>query len=219
MNEGPTEEVVLAALGGDSRAAQIVDERLDKVRARGDREATSRLLDPVARAAANGSEPAITLLLALVDGHQLAHPFIRTVLSDPQQIEDAAQETLLAIYRGIASFEGRSHFTTWLYPVAVNAARQLARRERRQPAPDGTELPELDLGVRRVSSIIAGRATLDALISELPPEFRAVLVMREVEHLSYQEIADQLGIDIGTVKSRLRRSRERVAARLADAAR
>ena len=101
----------------------------------------------------------------------------------------------------------------------MNVARQVARRERRQPLPDGTALPDLDPGLRRVSSVIAGRATLDASIAELPPEFRAVLVMREVEHHSYQEIADGLGIDMGTVKSRLRRARERVAARLADAAR
>jgi RNA polymerase sigma-70 factor (ECF subfamily) len=138
------------------------------------------------------------------------------------EIEDIAQDTFLKAYRRLDSFQQESSFSTWLYRIAVNTALDFLKRVGRNPV-RAVEDPELsaepahalpgsgvaiaapDARMRREE---VARITQEVL-DELPEIFRTVLVLRELEELSYQEMAEVLGISIGTVESRLFRARAR----------
>lgn len=204
-----------AAIGGDAGAADRIDTLIDRAKRERDYDAINEVLDPIAGAAAGGDEHALALLVGLVDSNCLAHGGIRRILLDPDQIEDAAQETLLSVVRGIGSFEGRSSFSTWLFGIALNSARQMVRRDSRRPQTstldDTLVAPS---GVGRLSSIVSSRADIEAAIASLPDQHREILTLREIDQLSYDEIADHLGVGLGTVKSRLARAREQAASSL-----
>lgn len=210
------ERLVTAACAGSPAAVDEVDGLVERHRLDRDWAALEVVLGPVARRAAEGDRGALGLLLGLVDGHALAHGAIRRVLVAEHEVEEAAQEVLVTLARRIDRFEGRSRFTTWLWTVARNEARMLVRRGARHAAPRDDLDVAIPAGVRRMSSIIATRATLEDAIAALPDEFREALVLREVEQLSYDEIAARLDVPMGTVKSRIRRGRERVAESLAS---
>lgn len=169
------------------------------------------VLDGLAAAGAQGSRPAVELLVELVHRHRLAHPAITTVLVDPADVDDAAQLTLIAVVERIDSFQGRSRFQTWLRAIARNEALQILRRKRRKSEPSGQEVPELDRFVRRLSSVVADQQAVQRALDRLAEPYREVLVLRELEQLGYDEIAARLGVPIGTVRSRLARAREQLA--------
>ena len=130
---------------------------------------------------------------------------------------DATQEALIAIARGIRRFDGRAAFSTWAYRVATNACLDELRRRKRRAVPG---LPD-DLGVGEVGAaaavaieILPDRLAIDAALAELPEEFRAAVVLRDLCDLDYAEIADALGIPPGTVRSRIARGRAQLARRL-----
>ncbi len=130
---------------------------------------------------------------------------------------DATQEALIAIARGIRRFDGRAAFTTWAYRVATNACLDELRRRRRRPAPG---LPD-DLGQGEVATtaalaidVVADRLAIDAALQELPEDFRAAVVLRDLCDLDYAEIAEVLAIPPGTVRSRIARGRAQLARRL-----
>lgn len=133
---------------------------------------------------------------------------------------DATQDALISIARGIRRFDGRAAFTTWAYRVATNASLDELRRRRRRPDPG---LPDdLDPGgpqlAPRPSGAIEGvaeRMAVDDALAELPEEFRAPVVLRDLCDLDYAEIAEVLGIPPGTVRSRIARGRAHLA-RLLD---
>lgn len=199
------------AADGDRRSVVAVDLAIDRARAKGDWQGVNAALQPIALAAGSGDDEALSLLLGLIDGHRLALPAIQRFLSDDFQIEEAAQSTLVAAARGIGGFEGRSRFTSWLYVVASNEARQLIRRESRKPVPVETSEPRIEPGLRHMSSILVDRMRIEAAIGAVDEPYRTALRMREMDGLSYDEIADRLGVQPGTVKSRIARGRERVA--------
>jgi RNA polymerase sigma-70 factor (ECF subfamily) len=173
-------------------------------------------LGPLARTAAGGSDEALERLLYLVDRCRLAYPPIWSVLSDPDLVEDAAQEAVVAVTRGIQTFRGESRFTTWLYRVARNAA-MATLRGARSDAPL-SEVPEPLSGMTRsLSSIVTDRVALDRAIEALPSEFRDALTLRERDQLQYEEIATRLGVPIGTARSRISRARARLATSLREA--
>ncbi|MEM7271744.1 MAG: sigma-70 family RNA polymerase sigma factor [Actinomycetota bacterium] len=205
-------DLVEAAVDGDHRALATLDDVLDGLVAAKNWAAVNEILDPLAAAAA-GSPAAMTALLTMIDNHRLAHGPIMTILLDQAQIEDAVQDTLTIVARRIGSFEGRSRFTTWLYPVAKNAARQVLRSEQRHRTID-SELPELDPALRRLSSVVTDRGVLEQAIAELPDPFREVVELREIHHLTYLEIGEHLGLEVGTVKSRLNRGKAMARQRL-----
>jgi RNA polymerase sigma-70 factor (ECF subfamily) len=129
---------------------------------------------------------------------------------------DATQEALLAIVRGLPRFDGRSAFSTWSYRVATNACLDELRRRRRRPDLD---LPDDDalLGpdpVALIDELVVGELTIDAALQELPPDFRAAVVLRDVCALDYAEIGEVLGVPPGTVRSRIARGRAMLATRL-----
>jgi len=134
------------------------------------------------------------------------------VTGHPEDALDATQEALLAVTRGVHRYDGRSAFTTWLYRVATNAALDEVRRRNRRPLP----LDPASDGATRVSpgsveSVVSARIDVDAALAGLSPEFRAAVVLRDLCDLDYGEIAEALGVPIGTVRSRIARGRAAIA--------
>jgi RNA polymerase sigma-70 factor (ECF subfamily) len=175
-----------------------------------------REVGPLARAAAGGSDEALERLLYVVDRCRLAYPPLWAVLSDPDLVDDAAQETVVAVTRGIQTFRGDSRFTTWLYRVARNAA-MATLRQARADAPLSEASEQLSGMTRSLSSIVTDRVALDRAIDALPSEFRVALTLRERDQLQYEEIATRLGVPIGTARSRISRARARLATSLREA--
>ncbi len=133
------------------------------------------------------------------------------MLADPDDALDATQEALLAISRGIARFDGRAKFTTWLYRVATNAALDEARRRKRRPVPLDV-LPEPPERAPGIADAVADRLDIDAAFALIPAEFRTAVALRDLSGLDYAEIAAVLDIPPGTVRSRIARGRAALAA-------
>lgn len=148
------------------------------------------------------------------------------MLNNQAEIEDIAQETFIKAYRALPQFRGESAFYTWLYRIAINTARNwLSSNQRKMLVPDTFETKEgetfsqsdnlIDIDTpesRMVSSEIA--QTVNKAIEDLPEDLRMAIVLREIEGLSYEEIAQAMECPIGTVRSRIFRAREAIAARL-----
>jgi RNA polymerase sigma-70 factor, ECF subfamily len=129
-----------------------------------------------------------------------------------QDAEDVAQQVYLQVFRQIHQFSGDSSFGTWLYRVTVNEAMQHLRRSRRRRFAILNWEPEDRKPDRGQQSEV--RELLDFAFAAIEPELRSVFVLREVEHLSYEEIGAALGIPMGTVASRLSRARHDLQERL-----
>ena len=166
-----------------------------------------------------GSQTSFQLLVERYQGRlfSLARHYVRSAV----EVEDLVQEAFLKAFRRLESFDHRASFYTWLYRIAVNTILDHQRRQGRSPvqavedpelveSPRPVEAPAPDAGLEREE---IARITAE-ILEELPEIFRTVLVLREFEDLSYQEIADTLGISIGTVESRLFRARARFKERL-----
>jgi len=130
--------------------------------------------------------------------------------------DDATQEALIAVVRGLPRFDGRSAFTTWLYRIATNAALDELRRRRRRPVPDPDHVDRLATspGVAAGVEWVAERDVLDRALRQLPEEYRIAVILRDVGDLDYAEIADVLQVPPGTVRSRIARGRASLAAAL-----
>jgi RNA polymerase sigma-70 factor (ECF subfamily) len=138
----------------------------------------------------------------------------RRLTGDAPDAEDACQEALVALVRGLPRFDGRSSFATWAYRVTTNTCLDELRRRRRRPLLRGAEgepdvsadgavpSPAADVGDR-----VAARLDVDAALAQLTPEFRAAVVLRDLCQLSYDEIAEVLDVPVGTVRSRIARGR------------
>jgi len=177
-------------------------------------------METLARQAAAGDAAALDALLALI-----RPPVLRRcarLLPCFQDAEEACQDALLQVALTIGRFEGRSLFSTWLYVVVANSARQTYRRLKRRSLEMAHAAPPVDRPDPRTTSVIAGSRLdfLDALdrLEARRPELVAALVLRDVCQLDYREIADHLGIPEGTVKSRINQARADVRAHLLQGA-
>ncbi len=147
---------------------------------------------------------------------------VRHYTRNAVELEDLVQDTFIKAYHRLDTFQHQASFSTWLYRIAVNTCLDFLKRRGRSPV-QAVEDPELlgaaaaDSG-RPERSLAAPEARLEReevaritreALDELPEIFRTVLVLREFEELAYQDIADLLGISIGTVESRLFRARAR----------
>jgi RNA polymerase sigma-70 factor, ECF subfamily len=151
------------------------------------------------------------------------------MVRDTDLVQDIAQETFIRAYRALPQFRGDSAFYTWLYRIAVNTAKKALVEKKRDPlvfegamvsTEDGEEpsrvenelsdgeTPETVLASRQVA------ATVNAAIDALSEDLRQAIVLREIEGLSYEEIADVMNCPIGTVRSRIFRAREAIAVKL-----
>lgn len=167
--------------------------------------------DELARAAAGGDRVALERLLRL---HEPRLAVLCRRMCGPADAEDALQDALVAIVRGISRFDGRSAFSTWAYRVATNACLDELRRRRRRPLPTD-EVPETSPAAPADEGGAAtDRDELLAALAELPVEFRGPVVLRDVMDLDYAEIGEVLGLPPGTVRSRIARGRARLAHRL-----
>lgn len=175
-----------------------------------------------------GDQKAFELLV--VKYERKVHRLIGRMVRDVDLIEDIAQETFIRAYRALPNFRGESAFYTWLYRIAVNTAKkQLADLVRdpviteaalmsadddedetsvRKSEPITTETPEAVLASRQIAD------TVNKAIEALPAELREAVTLREIEGLSYEEIADVMNCPIGTVRSRIFRAREAIATQL-----
>ncbi|MEQ8841608.1 MAG: sigma-70 family RNA polymerase sigma factor [Acidimicrobiales bacterium] len=209
--EEPTlADLAVRIVDGDRRALPELELALDRAKVARDWGLADTALRPLARAAGSGDRTAMAALLGLIDSLELAIPTIGGMLHDRHQVEEAAQATLVAVSRGVSRFEGRSRFTSWLHTVASNEARQLIRREGRRAQPVADLGVELDPGMRRMSSVLIDRVRIAEAIDGLEEPYRSAVQLREIDGLPYDEIAERLGVEPGTVKSRIARGRERL---------
>lgn len=150
------------------------------------------------------------------------------LLRDEQDAREVVQEAFLRVHRGLDSFHGGSTFFTWLYRIVTNLSIDLMRKPSRREAEqldesrevDESEIPFLSridgadpLDVLRRAEI---RNKLEAALDSLPPYHRGVIVMREVEGMSYEEMAEAMGVSKGTIMSRLFHARQKLQRALAE---
>ncbi len=176
----------------------------------------------VARAQA-GDRRAFDLLV--LKYQQKVAGLIGRYLRDPNEVQDVAQEAFIKAYRALAGFRGESAFYTWLYRIAINAAKNhLASRGRRPPRDDmemevaeqlesGGRLREMGTPENHLLSEEIAQ-TVQRALDDLPEELRTAIVLRELEGLSYEEIAEAMDCPIGTVRSRIFRARDAIDKRL-----
>jgi RNA polymerase sigma-70 factor, ECF subfamily len=154
---------------------------------------------------------------------------VARMVRDVDLVQDIAQETFIRAYRALPQFRGDSAFYTWLYRIAVNTAKKALVERKRDPVVLESSLHSNDDGEEpsRVEnelsdgetpeSVLAGKevaATVNAAIDALSEDLRQAIVLREIEGLSYEEIADVMNCPIGTVRSRIFRAREAIATKL-----
>ena len=199
------------AFAGDRRARDAV---LTLLR---DPDGRDGVLGPIARRAAEGSEHALELLLAAIDEHGLARSAIRRLVLDPPTIDDINQDVLIVVAEKIGTFRGESRFTTWLYRVARFKAIDHLRRQRDSVtlADDDSQFPTDAI---RMSSLIANRMTIRRAVDELPEHYRDAVVLRDIEGLPYEQVAERSCIPLNTAKTRVARGRALVAAKITSGA-
>jgi len=172
------------------------------------------------REALDGNQLSFQLLVERYQGRLfgLARHYTRSVV----EVEDIVQDTFLKAYSRLDTFQHQSSFYTWLYRIATNTILDFMKRRGRNPVTT-VEDPDLTVGEAPEQNITRPDARLEQreiaeitreVLDEMPEIFRTALVLREFEDLSYQEIADQLEISIGTVESRLFRARARFKQKL-----
>ncbi|MER1940237.1 MULTISPECIES: RNA polymerase sigma factor RpoE [unclassified Castellaniella] len=148
------------------------------------------------------------------------------MIAEPAEIEDVAQEAFIKAYRALPQFRGDSAFYTWLYRIAINTARNWQASRARRPSTvsvleneDGETFEQIDSlsDHSTPESLMASRQiaqTVNEAIEALPDDLRTAIVLREIEGMSYEDIASTMQCPIGTVRSRIFRAREAIASRL-----
>jgi RNA polymerase sigma-70 factor (ECF subfamily) len=150
---------------------------------------------------------------------------ISRYINDWAECQDVAQEAFIRAYRAIGAFRGDSAFYTWVYRIAINTAKNHLVSQGRRPPTDDVAIDDavqLDAGIRLKDSATPEREllreeierTVFATVEQLPEELRKAITLREVDGLSYEEIAEQMQCPIGTVRSRIFRAREAIDTQL-----
>lgn len=156
---------------------------------------------------------------------------IARLVRDADLVEDLAQETFIRAYRALAQFRGEAQFYTWLYRIAVNTAKKALVDMRRDPLVTETALRNAAAGDDDETSVVENDLTspetpetllaakeiasaVEAAMQALPEELRQAVALREIEGLSYEDIADMMNCPIGTVRSRIFRAREAISSRV-----
>lgn len=152
--------------------------------------------------------------------HRIA-ALIGRYVSDWSEVQDVAQETFIRAYRALGNFRGDAQFYTWLHRIAVNTAKNHLVAHNRRPPTDDIDIEDaehFDSGIRLRDSDTPERElmrqqleqTVMRAVEALPEELRVAINLREVDGLSYDEIAERMGCPIGTVRSRIFRAREAI---------
>ena len=166
-------------------------------------------------AAQTGDQSAFEQLVRLYE--KRVYALTSRMCRNSADAEEAAQEAFLAAWQGLPFFRGDSSFSTWLYRLASNACVDILRREgRHQPnlslddEDAAIDLPDSALSPHDEAERSELRQQIEEGLAALPPDYRQVLILRELHQRSYDEIADILSLDLGTVKSRINRGRKRL---------
>ena len=152
------------------------------------------------------------------------------MLRNQQDAEDALQETFLQVHRGLAGFEGRSAFSTWLFRLATNVCLMKIRHRGTEPSKllpledylprhEEGEVPQMvDWTIRPEEALLSkeSREKMMEALEKVPPEYRAVFILRDMEGFSNAETGESLGISVAAVKSRLHRARLALRGLLSD---
>jgi RNA polymerase sigma-70 factor (ECF subfamily) len=167
----------------------------------------------------SGAEPAYEELL--VRFQQPVYALALRLLDDPSEASDVVQEVFLKVFRNIGAFRGQSSLKTWMYRITVNEAHNARRwffRHRRREVeldsePEETRrwkeiIPDNCLSPFDVAFEREQHVRLEAALEKISPTFREAVVLRDITDMSYEEIAEILGVSLGTVKSRILRGRE-----------
>jgi RNA polymerase sigma-70 factor (ECF subfamily) len=151
---------------------------------------------------------------------------VSRLVRDQAEAEDVVQEAFIKAYRAIPQFRGESAFYTWLYRIGINTAKNyLVMQGRRAPTSTEADSGEAETfddaeqlrDINTPESMLATKqiaATVNVAMDALPEELRVAITLREIEGLSYEEIAEAMGCPIGTVRSRIFRAREAIAEKL-----
>ena len=185
------------------------------------RETDAELVERVQR----GDKRAFELLVAKYQ--RRVERLLSRLIRDPSEIEDVAQEAFIKAYHALPQFRGDSAFYTWLYRIAVNTAKNYLVSQGRRPKPfadtqtdeDGESFDAADVveDINTPDAVLHSRQVaevVNAAIESLPLDLRTAITLREIEGLSYEEIAQAMDCPIGTVRSRIFRAREAVAEQL-----
>ncbi len=174
-----------------------------------------------------GDKRAFNLLVSKY--HRKVIRLIARLVRDPAEVEDIAQEAFIKAYRSMSQFRGDSAFYTWLYRIAVNTAKNALVASNRRPVPlsdltrsdDDSDaeawIPEAGIDSQTPEAMLSSRQvaqTVDKAMQALAPDLRTAIMLREIEGLSYEEIAEAMNCPIGTVRSRIFRAREAIALEL-----
>jgi len=174
--------------------------------------------DALVSALGRGQEEAYEILIQRYQ--QPVYNLVCRLMSDPAEAPDIVQEVFLKVFRNIGSFRGNSSLKTWIYRIAVNEAynhrRWFSRHHRQEVAlaaeegaPNfGENLTDPGRSPYDQAADHETHALVEQALEKLNPKFRAAVVLRDIEDLSYEEIASVLEISLGTVKSRILRGRE-----------
>ncbi|VAX09934.1 RNA polymerase sigma factor RpoE [hydrothermal vent metagenome] len=146
-------------------------------------------------------------------------------IRDPSEAQDVTQEAFIKAYRALPRFRGDSAFYTWLYRIAINTAKNYLVAQSRRPPSNGVDAEvaeQLDVGSRLQEKATPEHllleqeiaATVHKAINDLPDDLRTAISLRELEGLSYEEIAETMSCPVGTVRSRIFRAREAIDAKL-----
>ncbi len=186
----------------------------------GDREVDQQLVERAQR----GDKRAFELLVLKYQRKlgRLLSRFVR----DPAEVEDVTQEAFIKAYRALPGFRGESAFYTWLYRIGINTAKNyLVALGRRAPTSTGFDNEEAEgfedadqlRDANTPESELEGKeiaATVNRAMDALPKDLRTAITLREIEGLSYEEIASVMNCPVGTVRSRIFRARDAIAAEL-----
>jgi RNA polymerase sigma-70 factor (ECF subfamily) len=162
-----------------------------------------------------GSQPAYQEIVCRYE--RPVFNLIARIVRDLALAEDVAQDTFVKAFRNLARFDTTRRFSSWIFRIANNAALDAMRRRRANPVVDARVPEPIASPVPDQVETAALAGAIDQALSALRPEWRAAVVLRYEEGLSYEEIADVLGIPEGTVKTFVHRARKQLADRLAAA--
>lgn len=160
-----------------------------------------------------GSREAFTELMAR--NERLIYNLAYRMVGSHEDARDATQDAFLSCYKNLASFRGDAEFSTWLHRIAVNACYDLLRRRRETVSLDEEPTESASAAIPDHADRAVAAVDIQRALLSVPVEFRAVLVMHELQDLPLEEIAETLEIPVGTVKSRLHRGRAALGRALA----
>jgi RNA polymerase sigma-70 factor (ECF subfamily) len=149
-----------------------------------------------------------TFRILVIKHKEKVRNLVFLTLGDTEFIDDISQDVFISVYHKLGEFRFESKFTTWLYRITVNKCRDYLRKKRVRSIFVPIKETDTEYGTGPFSENVDIPNLVRTAIEKIPERLRVPLVMRDIEGLSYKEIADSLGTEVGTIKSRIFRARE-----------